>query len=284
MEPSIVAPCRCALGESPVWNPFDRRVYWTDIPQGRLYRYDPVADKHEVFFEGGVVGGLTLQADGSLLLFMERGAIKVWREGRLTAIVAEIPAERDTRFNDVSADPAGRVFCGTLAGETHPASLYRLDVDGALTPVIENVGMANGMGFTPDRTGMYFTDTLARKIERYAYAEQSGALSNPRRFVQVFEHEGSADGLAVDAEGGVWSARWGAGTIVRYTPDGREERRVQFPTLKITSLAFGGEDYRDVYVTSAGGDDSAADPAAGALFRLRSPIAGKPEFFSRIRL
>ncbi|HEX8681249.1 MAG TPA: SMP-30/gluconolactonase/LRE family protein [Ardenticatenaceae bacterium] len=286
MEPTIVAHCHCELGEGPLWNPFDDCLYWADIAKGRIYRYDPARGEHDLFHEGqGKIGGFTIQADGSLLLFMERGAIQILRDGELITVVEEIPAERDTRFNDVIADPTGRVFCGTMPGESHPATLYRLDLDGSLTPVVENVKLANGMGFTPDGKGFYFTDTAAQKIDLYDYDEETGELLNPRQFVQVPEGDGSPDGLTVDAEGYVWSARYDGSMVVRYAPDGTEERRVQFPTPNCTSLAFGGEGFGDLYVTTAIGEGAPPpDEQAGALFRLKPPVSGKPEFLSRILL
>ena len=99
------------------------------------------------------------------------------------------------------------------------------------------------------------------------------------------ENEGLPDGLTVDAEGGIWSARWDGGALVRFTPDGNEERRIQFPAKKVSSASFGGDDLSDLYVTTAGGDQRATEGAgAGALFRLRPGIRGLPEFYSRIGL
>ena len=89
--------------------------------------------------------------------------------------------------------------------------------------------------------------------------------------------------MTVDAEGCVWSARWDGGCLVRYTPDGKEERRISFPARKVSSAIFGGEDYRDLYVTTAGGQNKEQEGAgAGALFRVRPGVAGVPEFVSRI--
>ena len=98
----------------------ERRLYWTDIPTGRMFRYAPATGRHEQFYQGDVVGGFTIQADGSLLLFMAKGAVKNWRGGELRTIIDEIPEERDSRFNDVIADPCGRVFCGTMSSSAHP--------------------------------------------------------------------------------------------------------------------------------------------------------------------
>jgi D-xylonolactonase len=285
MEPELIADYACHTGESPLWHPTEKRVYWCDIPRGRLFRYDPATGRHEMCAEGEVIGGFTLQADGALLFFMARGAVKTWRDGAMKTLIEEIRDERDTRFNDVIADPVGRVFCGVMSTPTRAGRLYRLDPDGALMVMVEGVGTSNGMGFPLDRRRMYHTDSRKREIHLYDYDQATGALTNRRVFVRVPEGEGRPDGMTVDAEGCVWSARWDGGVLVRYRPDGTEERRIRFPARKVSSVIFGGEDYTDLYVTTAGGHNKAEEgQGAGALFRLRLGIRGLPEFPSRIGL
>ncbi|MCS6862824.1 MAG: SMP-30/gluconolactonase/LRE family protein [Abditibacteriales bacterium] len=287
MEPQLVADYACHTGENPLWHPMEKKVYWTDIPQGRIFRYDPATGEHEPCYEGEVVGGFTVQADGALLLFMAKGAVATWRDGQLDYIIEELPDERDNRFNDVIADPVGRVFCGVMSTKDRPGRLYRLDTDGTLTVLLEGIGVSNGLGFTPDRRQLYYTDSSARKIYLFDYESETGAIYNQRTFVEVpdAEGEGWPDGLTVDAEGYVWSARWDGGCIVRYAPDGTEERRIKFPAKKVASLTFGGKDYTDLYVICAGGQNKDTDGAgAGALFRLNLGIRGVPEFFSRVGL
>ncbi|MBI1925763.1 SMP-30/gluconolactonase/LRE family protein [Candidatus Poribacteria bacterium] len=283
MEPELIADYQCVIGEGPLWHPGEKRVYWVDISNGRMFRYDPASGKHEQFYEGEIVGGFTIQSDGALLLFMAKGAIKLWRDGELTTRIDEIPDERDSRFNDVIADPVGRVFCGTMPGKDRLGRLYRLDTDGTLTQLLDGIGTSNGMGFTPDRKQLYYTDSPKFELYRFDYEQATGAITNQRVFVKSPENEGFPDGMTVDAEGYVWSARWDGGCLVRFAPDGTEERRIQFPAKKVSSVVFGGEDYTNIYVTTAGGDKKATDgPGAGALFRLNLGIRGVPEFPSRI--
>lgn len=309
MALELIADYRCHTGENPAWHPDEKRVYWLDVHSGRMFRYDPATGKHEQFYQGEVVGGFTIQSDGALLLFMARGAIKIWRDGNLTTVLDEIPDERETRFNDVIADPVGRVFCGTMPTPDRPGRLYRLDPDGTLTRLLDEIAEPNGMGFArpavepeprtlvprqtrvPGRGGdrdlrqMYYTDTLKREIYLSDYDQSSGALSNQRVFIRTPEDGSWPDGLTVDAEGYIWSARWDGSCLVRYKPDGTEERRIEFPVKKVSSLTFGGPDYTDIYVTTAGGNIKAEDgEAAGALFRLRLGIKGVPEFRSRIKI
>lgn len=288
IEPELIADYNCKTGEGPLWHPDEKRLYWVDIPNGRLFRYDPATGQHEMCHEGRPIGGFTLQADGALLLFRDKGAVQLWRDGALETVIDEIPAERGTRFNDVIADPAGRVFCGTMPTPERAGRLYRLDVDGTLTEVVDGVGVSNGLGFTPDRRGMYYTDTTQHVIYLYDYDAATGALSNRRDFVRVpqVEGEGHPDGMTVDAEGYVWGARWDGSCLVRYTPAGVEVQRAFFPAKKVSCVSFGGDDYGDMYVTTANRQGKALEgPGAGALFRLRLPgVKGVPEFRSRIGL
>jgi len=285
MEPELIADYACRTGEGPLWHPQEKRLYWVDIPAGRMFRYDPGTGQHEQCYEGEVVGGFTIQANGALLLFMARGAIAVWRDGSLEFVVEGIADEGESRFNDVIADPAGRVFCGTMPSKDHLGRLYRLDPDGSLTQVLDGIGCSNGMGFTPDRKQMYYTDSRAKRIYRFDYDQASGQIANQRVFVDSTDQEGIPDGMTVDAEGHVWSARWDGGCLIRYTPEGKEERRVAFPARKVSCVTFGGEDCTDMYVTTAGGDRRETEGAgAGALFRIDLGIKGVPEFFSRVGL
>lgn len=285
MELETIADYACRCGEGPLWHPVEKCVYWLDIPPGRLFRYTPETGRHEMCLEGPAIGGFTIQADDSLLLFMDKGAVKVWRDGSLKTVVDSIPAEETSRFNDVIADPEGRVFCGTMRSAEAPGRLYRLDTDGTLTVLLEGVGCSNGMGFTPDLAHMYYTDSPKREIYVFDYDRGTGALTNQRLFVTTPENEGNPDGMTVDAEGYVWTAKWDGSCAVRYAPDGSEDRRIHFPAKKVSCVTFGGDDYRDMYVTTAGGNDKPNEgEAAGALFRCRPGVKGVPEFRSRIGL
>ena len=285
VELTCIADYQCGCGEGPLWHPDEGRLYWIDIASGRMFRCHAASNTHEQCYEGDVIGGFTLQADGSLLLFMSRGAVKVWREGVLTTVIDEIPDERETRFNDVIADPQGRVFCGTMPCKDRLGRLYRLDVDGTLTQLLDGIGCSNGLGFTPDRKRLYYVDSPKHEIYLFDYDEATGGILNQRVFVKTPDSEGCPDGMTVDAEGFVWCAKWDGGCLIRYSPDGHEVKRVPFPAKKVSSVTFGGDDYTDIYVTTAVGTDKAQEGGgAGALFRLNLGIRGVPEFRSRVGL
>jgi D-xylonolactonase len=284
-RPELIANYCCETGENPLWHPMERRLYWTDIPAGRLFRYDPATNTHEQFYEGRPVGGFTIQADGSLLLFMDRGTIACWRDGVLTTVVEEIPEERASRFNDVIADPQGRVFCGTMSTDTNQGRLYRLDLDGSLSLVLAGIGCSNGMAFTLDRKRLFYTDSLAREIYIFDYNMDDGSIRNQAVFARFAEGDGMPDGATLDSQGRLWSALWDGSCVVCLLEDGTIVQRIMLPTAKVSSMTFGGDDLKDMYITTAGGNaPPEGDAAAGALFRVRAGVAGVPEFFSRIEV
>jgi len=283
----VVANTTCQVGENPLWHPIEKMVYWLDIPTGAIYRYDPQTGTHEIFHQGqGMTGGFTIQADGSLLLFSLGGKVQRLNDGKLTTLINSLPGEENNRFNDAIADPRGRVFTGTmLSSAQNPAgNLYRLDLNGTFTWLREGLKLSNGMGFSPDNKTFYHSDSQAHNITSYDYHEESGNLANPRTFAELPEDQGVPDGLTVDADGFVWLACWDGWQLLRYDPHGHIERRISFPVKRVSSLTFAGEDLSDIYVTTAGSENPSQNGAmAGALFRLRLGIQGKPEYLSRIQ-
>ncbi len=140
------------------------------------------------------------------------------------------------------------------------------------------------MGFTLDRKRFYHTDTREHTIYQYDYSPETGSITNGRRFIQSWEDEGRPDGMTVDADDNVWSAHWGGYRIVQYDPEGREKQRFHFPVPKVSSLTFGGENYTDIFATTAGGNRKPEEGEhAGALFHIESDVKGVPEYRSNVR-
>lgn len=280
-----VADTRCHTGEGPLWHPDEERLYWTDIPNGRLYRYDPARDDHERVLDDDVaLGGFTIQEDGSLLCFRGAGRVDRFVDGRLEPVTV-VESATHTRFNDVIADPEGRVYAGTMPTDDELGRLYRLDTDGTVTEADDyGYDIPNGMGFTPDRERLYLTESEANSVYCYDYDRETGALSDRRTVLDLSEEDGVPDGMTVDADGDLWSARWNGGVVARYGPDGAERGRIEFPARKVSCVTFGGADYDDAYVTTAldGGERETEGDGAGALFRFDVPdgVTGRPEFRS----
>lgn len=287
MTHQVVVDFSCTVGEGPVWHPDQGRLYWTDILAGRLFWYEPGSGKSQLCYEGRTVGGFTLQADNSLLLFMDKGTVAVWDDGQIVqTIVHTIPAEIKQRFNDVTADPEGRVFAGTMPFdnvEQRSGRLYRLDRDGSYTVVLEKVGVPNGMAFTFDRRFFFFIDSLDNVVWKFDYDQETGRISNRRAFIEFNSDDGIADGMTLDGEGNLWIAMAMGWRVVQYGPDARLKRSIELPARFVSSLAFGGQDLSQLFVTTGRlPEGEELGSAAGTLIALRPGPIGVPELRSRI--
>jgi D-xylonolactonase len=274
------------LGEASIWHEDEQVLYFADIDGQELHRYDPVSGAHDIVLRGETVAGITVQADGTLLLFQAAGRISRFAGGRTTPIRPDIAEDSGTRFNDVVTDPEGRVYCGTMPTDDRAGRLYRLDHDGSIREVIPDAGVSNGTDFSPDGRWMYHTNTSRRSITRYAWDRATGEITDGVALVGPDpEAPDGPDGMTLDADGSLWSARWGGSRIDHYAPDGQILGSIPIPAKNVSSIAFAGPDYRTAFVTTAGGDDRGSNgPLAGSLFRVEPGVTGRPPFRSRILL
>jgi D-xylonolactonase len=277
-----VANYHCVVGENPLWNPDDERLYWVDIDTGRLFRADHRTLEHECFYQGPVIGGFTLQADGALLLFEADRVATLAPSGERRVLLEDVDPDM-ARFNDVIADPEGRVFAGTIGKTTSSGGLYRVDLDGTVTCLLKETGIANGMAFTADARHFYWTDSTARRIYRFPYDRETGLLGERQLFHQATAPNDSPDGLTVDEHDRVFSARWGGFCVLRLGIDGEVAERIALPVERVSSVAFGGPELDTLYVTTAVGAPGGTGDD-GTLYRLRIGARGRAEFRSRIRL
>jgi D-xylonolactonase len=295
--PEQVVDIECTTGEGPLWHTDDERLYWCDIPEGRLYRYDSASDDYECIYrdEQERIGGFTIQRDGSLLLFQEAGAVRRLSRSDWTTetLVSPDPDRFHERFNDVIADPEGRVFAGVMPDTERglPGQLYRLDTDGTFTLVRESCVLPNGMGFTPDLEQLYFVDTCEVDpaepgyIYRYEYDRATGAITDPEVFYEASDIEGYPDGMTVDEDGTVWVAFWDGGALHSFAPDGSHDRCVSFTPRKVSSVTFAGASFDTAYVTTACVETRETEGAgAGSLYRVDLSVSGRPGFRSAIGL
>lgn len=260
-----------ALGEGPLLDRARNTLWWVDITRGELHGLDLGTRAHSVVAMGGRTTCVALAGD----------ALLVGVELSLAFFDPKTGAKRDhlrvfdphsQRFNDGQVDPGGRLWVGTMSKDAK-GHLYRLDARG-MRVMRSGIGVSNGIGWSPDRKTMYYTDSPAHTIHAFDYDAATGELANERLFTRVDEPGGGApDGLAVDADGFVWSARWDGWKIVRYDPDGRIERELRVPVQRPTSCAFIGESLDTLVITSArdGIAEAALDeqPLAGDLLAVR---------------
>jgi D-xylonolactonase len=279
-EIEIVAHNPDIVGECPTWDAKSGVLLWTDNRSERIYRYDPRNKTVEAVVTGVAAYGFTLQDDESLLLFLANTTVALATNGGVTTLVEGLPGYEDTRFNDVLADPAGRVLCGVLPSDSKTGSLQSIAADGTATVLHEGMQLANGIALSPDDRTLYVADTRARRILAFDYDVASGTVGSPRTFVEFVENEGSPDGITVDEEGCLWVAATGGGRVMRYASDGEPIQRVPLPARKPTSVAFGGDDLDTLFVTSSSREATPYEELgayAGALFAFRPGVRGRTE-------
>jgi sugar lactone lactonase YvrE len=281
MQVEHVLSVQNGLGEGPLWHPDEKALYWVDIDEGCFYRFDPALGHHECFDVGVPIGCLAFRERGGLVLATKKGFAFWDFDTKELQHIADPEADRpDTRFNDGAVDPQGRFWAGTL-GTDPTCALYRLDPDMSVHTMVTGVTVANGIGWSPDNQTMYFTDSIPKTIYAFDFDPGTGAVENRRPFVHTPDEVGVPDGLAIDSEGFIWSARWDGWKITRYDPDGVVEREVALPVQRPTSCAFGGPELDELYITSARVGLSEAElqrqPLAGDVFCLKTGIRGLPE-------
>ncbi len=270
---------RCQLGEGPIWIEDIEALLWVDIQQKQVHRFHPSTNQHQTIQFKDAVTAIALRERGGFLIATTNSL--AWWNGESAETQPFLNIEADygkSRTNDGGVDPAGNYWIGTMNPPEFTSALYRLNADQTLDKIVPNTGLSNGVDWSPDGTTMYFTDSQANSIYAFDYDVETAAIDNQRVFAKT-EQKIAPDGLAVDSEGGVWSAKWNGRRVVRYTPNGDVDTIVDVPTRFVTSLAFGGADLRDMYITTAWDHEEnfQIDPAAGNLFHLRLSVAGQPQ-------
>ncbi len=273
---------RDQLGEGPWWDARADALVRVDIARGLVHRWHPASGEETAIAVEGEVGAAVPRAGGGLVLAI--GHELVLRDpGGARRVVAAVEQDRpDNRFNDCRADPQGRLWAGTMSRTRAPgaAALHVLEPDGRLAVAIAGTTISNGIGWSADGARMYFIDSTTQRIDVLDFDGATGAVSGRRPFAAVDPADGLPDGLAVDAEGGVWVCLFGGGAVRRYGADGRLDAVVALPVTNPTCPAFGGAGLRTLYVTSARhrltAPQLAAEPLAGALLALDPGVAGLP--------
>lgn len=285
MQAHVALGAANALGEGVLWCTRTRALLWTDIERATLWRWRPDDGSVDHWTMPERLASFALCEDENVLLLglAKRLAFFDLNHGVLVPL-HDIEVGLPTRVNDGACDRQGRFVFGTLhepaAGAKQAVGgFYRLNADLGLESLpLGGVAISNSIAFSPSGDRMYFCDSLTRRIQCCDYGDR---VTNPRTFVDLGDLPGEPDGSAVDAEGALWNAQWGAGRVVRYLPDGREDRVMEIPTRQPTRAAFGGQALDTLYVTSAriglSSAELAADPLAGALFAFRLGVAGLPE-------
>jgi len=271
------------LGESPLWHPQEQAFYWVDILDNRFFRYSPKNQQTDTFDVGDRVGCLAFHESGNLLLGTSQG-IELWQNGQ-RQVTRNRAYHPNNRLNDGAVDRHGRFWVG--AASPDPVNhLYCMMLDGEVFVREKNILISNGIGWSPDNTIMYYSDSGGEGIVyQYDFDISTGRISNQQIFLPPTGTDIAADGLTVDAEGHIWIAYWNGWKIARYAPDGTLIQEIDMPIQRPTSLCFGGAELNQLYITSASVDvDKTQQPLAGDVFRIQTDTKGIPEPIAKIHL
>ncbi|WP_203076688.1 SMP-30/gluconolactonase/LRE family protein [Falsiroseomonas ponticola] len=279
---TVAVRAEALLGEGPLWH--QGRLHWVDILAPALHRSDPETGEDQVTPVEELVAALAPRRGGGLVA-AARGGVRALDGRGLGAVLAAPLAEgAGLRLNDGKCDRAGRFWVGSLALDSTPdaGALHRIDADGSAQVMQAGLHVANGIGFSPDDLVLYLADSAARRIDAFDFDVATGGIANRRPFARFAEGEGVPDGLTVDAEGFVWVALWDGWRVARFAPDGRPDRVIHLPVPRPTSVAFGGEGFGTLFVTSArvrlSAAELAAAPLSGSVFAIETGgLRGLPE-------
>ncbi len=286
-EVELVLDTKSDLGEGAIWNYKTGELIWVDITGKILNFYTPKLKNNKEMLTGQMIGTVVPAESGKMMVALENGFYQLDPETGAKKLIAnpeeDIPGNR---FNDGKCDPAGRFWAGTMSttGKRQAGALYRLDADGSVHKMIDNVGTSNGIVWSPDYTKMYYIDTPTRKVMAWDYNNETGEISNPKPAVEVPEEMGYPDGMTIDADGNVWIALWSGSAVGCWNPEtGELLRTIDVPAKNVTSVAFGDDDLGTLYITTARTGTSEEElekfPLAGGVFKTRPGVKGVEAFF-----
>lgn len=274
------------LGEGPVWLTASQELLWVDIARGLIQCWSPDRDELRATAFQGEVSAVVPCSDGGFLLAIGHDLLHLdahpnEQAGAPLRTLASVEEDRsENRFNDCRSDPQGRLWAGTMSTVREPqaAGLYRLIADTEIELVIPNLTLSNGIGWSPGGEAMYLIDSTSQQLDVLDFDGRNGEIANRRCLAEIAPEDGMPDGLAVDAEGGVWVCLFGGGAVRRYSPEGHLDEHIALPVPHPTCPAFGGEDLATMFVTSTRHrltpQQLAGLPAAGSLFALRPGVSG----------
>ena len=246
-------------------------LYFSDVPNGGVYRRSPNGEVSTVIPRRRGVGGIALHADGGVVVSGKNICHVKDGQTRILFQRDDIPG-----FNDIFTDSAGRVYVGSLRsdpfkeGARTPGELWRVEGEGKATEMYGNVGLTNGIGFSPDGKMIYHADSAGPHLIVHDVAP-NGTMTNRRAIAQMAGGT-IPDGLCVDEAGCIWVAVYGGRCVTRYTPDGKLDRKIEVPAKAVTSVCFGGKDRRDLYIVTA--DNTEVPDRKGTIFHTRVETPG----------
>jgi len=270
MRIEVLVDVKTTLGEGPLWDVDQQRLYWIDSFDGRVFRATADGRELRAWDVPQKIGSMAIRKDGDgAVVSLQRGFhLLDFKTGDVTLVYDPEPDLSSNRLNDGKVDKRGRFIAGSMdtSEEADSGGLYSLSTDLKVTKLETNIICSNGPCWSPDGRIFYFQDTWSGEIWAYDYDLETGAVSNRRTFAKVDTSKGgAADGSTVDAEGYLWTALVYDGRLVRYAPDGSVDRIIDMPVKKITSVMFGGPNLDILFVTSMARQPLPRFPGDGVL-------------------
>lgn len=281
-RPTAIWDLQAELGEGPVWLEREKALWFVDIKKQQIHRFDPLTTEKKSWHAPEQVGFLFPAEDGAFVAGLQSGLYRFDEVNGQFELLTKVDPDLPTnRLNDGVVDPTGRLWFGTMDnGERARTGAFYCYSAGDLTRTrIDGIAITNGPAVSPDGTLLYYVDTLKGTIN-VADILGDGTLAEPRSFVRIDPREGHPDGPTIDAEGHLWISLYGGWEARRYSPAGELVERVRFPVSNITKIAFGSDDLRTAYATTArqllSAKSIAEQPLIGALFEFPVQVPGIP--------
>ncbi len=259
--------------EGPVWSPTWGGLRWVDMLAGDLLTL--AADGSvERLHVGEVAAFVRPRTRGGYVVGIERGLALADGPHDVPTPLPPLWDDRGVRMNEGGCDPWGRLYAGSMAYDQAPgaARLYRIDPDLTVTTVLGSVTVSNGLDCSPDGTRAFYNDSGTGRTD--VFDLEDGELVRRRVFHPG--GEGTPDGLTVDSAGNIWVALNGVGRVRCLSPDAEVLAELEIPARGTTACTLGGEDGRDLYVTTSREGLEDPEPGAGAVFRVRVEVPGRP--------
>jgi len=253
------------------------RLYFSDVPNGGVYRRNPDGKIENVIPKRKGVGGMMFNHGGGIVCTGRALILFDEKSGNSRNLFTEWEGRPLVGLNDLTTDDQGSVYVGSLEfdplsdNKPLPGSLFRVDPPGRASKMWDGIQVTNGLGLSPDRKLLYHCDSTTQAV--WAYDVQGDRSVKDRRIFAKMP-EGWPDGMAVDAEGGLWVAAVRVGEVVHFGADGVVKERIKLPSKMVTSLTFGGPNLMDLYVVTADNTDDAT--RKGTIFRTRAEVPGLP--------